>query len=208
MWLRKFSQEKNFANAYRSFLSIEEIRLAERRATEDLRREALVSFGLRRKILADLLNVSPATLVFDQQKHGKPALKKYPLHFNVSHSGDFWVMLTDDQHPVGIDVEDTQREVEFKALAQRFFTSKEADLVKNDNNPAEVFWHLWTGKEALLKATGEGIVEGLTHVEILRDRSGKYFIANPLLAAQWHLQWLPFETHGLIALATSILYNE
>ena len=53
-------------------------------------------------------------------------------------------------------------------LVARFFSSRENErfqkLAANDKPPA--FFNLWTRKEALLKATGEGIAGGLNQVEV------------------------------------------
>lgn len=203
LWVAHFSEQRLKCDQYWLYLNEEEKAWVNRRVTHKLQEEVLISLGLRRQILAELLGVSPQTLIFEYSEQKKPFFANHCIYFNVSHSADFWVMLTDKYHSVGVDVEDTRRPVEFHELSKRFFTTQEADCVQQASNPAEIFWHLWTGKEALLKAIGTGIVEGLDKVEILRNPQNGYDIMNKSYAIEWQLQWQPvWLEHGLVAIAT------
>jgi 4'-phosphopantetheinyl transferase len=81
------------------------------------------------------------------------------IHFNVGHTEDMVVAAFSDEEPVGIDVEPQDRTVETAALAQRVLTASERE--RWQSHPAsrrrEAFLHIWTCKEAFLKATGEGL---------------------------------------------------
>ncbi|WDH81045.1 4'-phosphopantetheinyl transferase family protein [Paenibacillus urinalis] len=88
---------------------------------------------------------------------GKPEFVHYPTHhYNISHSGA-WVVAAFDRHPVGIDIEELN-DVDL-TLADRFFTSNEAELVHSqaDLEQKQMFYTLWTLKESYVKAKGAGL---------------------------------------------------
>jgi 4'-phosphopantetheinyl transferase len=130
--------------------------------------------ALRRR-LGDLLGADPRALRFAPSPcvhcggpHGKPVLAGHHaggLHFSLSHSG--WaVAVAASAHPVGVDLE-AVRALAAEDLAARFFTDDERRMVAGAADPGATFVRLWTRKEALLKATGEGITGGLASAPVL-----------------------------------------
>jgi 4'-phosphopantetheinyl transferase len=70
--------------------------------------------------------------------------------------------------PVGVDVECIRPIKNVEDLVARFFSRRENEMFQklpSEKRPA-AFFNLWTRKEALLKATGEGIAGGLDRVEV------------------------------------------
>ncbi len=69
---------------------------------------------------------------------------------------------------IGVDVEYLYRQVDHLALAQRFFTFQEAEILAAlpADERAKRFFFYWTLKEAYLKARGQGISLGLDHISI------------------------------------------
>lgn len=124
--------------------------------------------ALRRR-LGDLLGADPRSLRFAPSPcvrcggpHGKPVLAgglAGRLHFSLSHSGRA-VAVAAAHEPVGVDLE-AVRPLAAEDLAARFFGDDERRLVAGAADPPAAFVRLWTRKEALLKATGEGITGGL-----------------------------------------------
>ena len=70
--------------------------------------------------------------------------------------------------PVGVDIEFVRQGPELSRIAERFFTSKEAEALRNcpAHLQAEAFFRCWTRKEAFIKASGEGLVRGLSSFEV------------------------------------------
>jgi 4'-phosphopantetheinyl transferase len=69
---------------------------------------------------------------------------------------------------VGVDVERIRAIKDAEDLVERFFSPRESRLFKKlppEKRPA-AFFNLWTRKEAMLKATGEGIGSALSSVEV------------------------------------------
>ena len=93
-----------------------------------------------------------------EESNGKPHfVKGTDLQFNLSHSGEK-VMCTIDTHPVGCDIQE-MGEIKL-AVAKRFFSQEEYELISSLNSKEEkkeMFYRLWTLKEAYIKATGEGL---------------------------------------------------
>jgi 4'-phosphopantetheinyl transferase len=124
--------------------------------------------ALRRR-LGDLLGADPGSLRFTPAPcvrcggpHGKPELagdQAGLMHFSLSHSGRM-VAVAAAGAPVGVDVE-AVRPLAAGDLAARFFSDDERRLVGDAADAPAAFVRLWTRKEALLKATGEGITGGL-----------------------------------------------
>ena len=125
-----------------------------------------------RRALGTRLGQYPTGLNFVLGPHGKPDLNPpSKLKFNLSHSGDTIIIAMTDDLELGIDVEELGRRTPTERLARRFFAPSEAAAVeqaeKNQRN--RVFFHCWTAKEAVLKATGSGLTVPVREVEVDPD---------------------------------------
>lgn len=87
---------------------------------------------------------------------GKPYLENCSdFKYNISHSGDY-VAIAYGKEDVGIDIEQI-REMDLK-VANRFFHNDEIEYITRTNKEQNKrFFEIWTGKEAYLKYTGQGI---------------------------------------------------
>ena len=58
--------------------------------------------------------------------------------------------------------------MECSNIAERFFSKQEFQFIQSltEEEKIPVFFHLWTVKEAYLKATGEGLGGGLDSIEV------------------------------------------
>lgn len=87
---------------------------------------------------------------------GKPRIVNFPKKFNLSHSGEYVICAVGDGE-VGADI---QKWVPYKErTAERFFAPEEWKLLQELDEPrrTEMFYRLWTRKEAYGKYTGQGI---------------------------------------------------
>lgn len=77
---------------------------------------------------------------------------------SVSHSGRYWICGL-SEFRLGIDLEDPDhsRRHNGERIAQRFFSTEEAEYVRRGGSAA--FYQLWVRKEALLKYRGTGLSE-------------------------------------------------
>ncbi len=149
-------------------LSPDEIDRANRFRFPQHKNRFIAARGWLRKILGRYLQIDPQKVEFEYSDRGKPFLKQKQLQFNVSHTEDTALYAFTPQQAIGIDLEYLGKETEYKQIAQRFFTPTEATLICNANPPncQRLFFHLWTVKEAYLKAIGSGLVGGLDSLEV------------------------------------------
>jgi len=164
-----------------------------------------------RATLARYLEVSAAKLDFCYSPPGKPALSSAfdhaRLHFNLAHSGDLALLAVTRIGPIGVDVERIRPVKDAADLVARFFCARENESFQRlppDRKPS-AFFNLWTRKEALLKATGEGIGKSLNEVEVSflpGDPARLLSIAgDPEKAAAWSLHDLAAPDGFVAALA-------
>lgn len=79
------------------------------------------------------------------------------LGFNLSHSGDWIVLATASHGQVGVDIETIDPTFPALEIAEEFFLLEERRWIRKGADPTLRFFQLWTAKEALMKATGEGM---------------------------------------------------
>lgn len=167
---------------------------------EKHRNRFIAGRGVLRRILGEYVQAKSETLRFSCSANGKPALADEfasgGIHFNLAHSEDLALVAVTRIGVIGVDVECIRTIKEMDRLVVRFFSERETELfgkVRPDEKPA-AFFNLWTRKEALLKATGEGITRSLSLVEVgflPGERARVLAIAGDASkAAQWTLREL------------------
>ncbi|OOQ61562.1 4'-phosphopantetheinyl transferase family protein [Mucilaginibacter pedocola] len=126
------------------------------------RQRFVVSRGAQRYILAQYLGKQPAELTFTIGPNKKPYLHTpggIDIRYNITHAGDC-ILLAISHTTVGADVEYIDADFPFDDIITGHFSAAEAVFI-NKNNKAHSFYLLWTRKEALLKATAQGLGEHL-----------------------------------------------
>jgi 4'-phosphopantetheinyl transferase len=116
------------------------------------------------------LGEDPRKIALTAGWRGKPRLAEPSgLDFNVTHCGGLGLIAFTKFGEVGIDVEAMRRDIEAQDIATSNFTSREAGLIAEAGTPRErmiLFLRYWTRKEAVLKASGCGILDGLDTVDV------------------------------------------
>jgi 4'-phosphopantetheinyl transferase len=131
-----------------------------------------------RKILAEMTGLPPSELPFSMIGNGKPFFEEQ--EFNLTHSDDH-TYLAFSPFAIGIDAEKINPDFDTQSIIDACFSDEERALL-SDGNYLINFYTVWTRKEALLKATGEGLCEDMKQVAILEDQvtryGKKYFLAT------------------------------
>lgn len=144
------------------------------------RRRFVAAHALLRRTLAHHTGVAPANLVIEArpcvrcgEAHGKPGLVGRGPEFNLTHSAGVVAVAVSSDRAVGLDVQEA-RDIDHRGLARRFFSPAErADIEARDDAAGQRRFHqLWARKEAVLKATGEGITAGLAEVDTREPAAG------------------------------------
>jgi 4'-phosphopantetheinyl transferase len=171
IWRASLIQPPAIAQQLAQFLSPDEQAKVESFRFVQHQQRSLISRGILRALLGRYLQTDPATLKFDYEAHGKPVLSPSPgwpnVQFNLAHSQDLVVYAIAVNCPVGIDVEYQRAMTDITEIAQRFFSPSEQQALNRLSGEVQktAFFDYWTGKEAVLKATGQGLA-GLSSVEI------------------------------------------
>ena len=151
-------------------LSSEELQRASRFHRDELRARFISSRVLLRSVLGRCLNIAPSAVNIGLEDRGKPHLNHHTqIQFNLAHSGDLMLLAVTNGMKIGVDVERVRPLNDAKAIARRFFSTNESNWLQrcSDQELDQAFFQLWTRKEAVLKATGEGISSGLDSLELL-----------------------------------------
>jgi 4'-phosphopantetheinyl transferase len=127
---------------------------------------------------------------------GKPRLatqcEASPWHFNLSHSGRL-VACAFAQSEVGVDVETTSRDVDYRSIARAHFSLQEADWIDSSSARSKKrFTLLWTLKEAYLKAVGVGISVPLDGIVFSAIKHGSCRVQSRdlAIAESWYCRFL------------------
>ncbi|CAI4232147.1 unnamed protein product [Auanema sp. JU1783] len=147
--------------------------------------------GLIGKLLlfssASKLSEEPWNIIeFKKTDKGKPYLSS-PINqsfgLNISHQGDFVVFASSCSSQVGVDVMRINSERN-NMSADEYINSMAQSASKNElvlmrTQPTDimkmtVFYRIWCLKEAVLKATGEGIMKNLDRLDFNLNTSSRY----------------------------------
>ncbi len=95
--------------------------------------------------------------------NSKPFFRSIPLHFSLSHSGNYAACAVSDEK-LGLDIES---DLIYKPLvAKRFFNIAEQGIIENAEDKNKAFARIWTGKESFAKFLGLGLKGNLGELEL------------------------------------------
>jgi 4'-phosphopantetheinyl transferase len=150
-----------------ALLSPAERERRDRYAFEADRARFTVAAALLRLVGGQMLGVTPEQVQIDRKcrtcgkPHGKPSLGLGAPQVSVSHSGDWVALAVCADAPVGVDLEHAARRNNYQALAAHVLGPAEAPATDE-----AAFLRYWVRKEALVKATGDGLSAGLRQVTV------------------------------------------
>lgn len=145
---------------YENILSDIELAKSDRFFTKKNRERYVASKHSLRSILSKFVFIQPVELQFYHTGNKKPAING--IEFNSTHSENV-ILIVLNSSSIGIDVEFANPAFDFSTLLPTCFSKEEQVFI---NSPA-TFYLLWTRKEAILKATGEGLIEKMQEINCL-----------------------------------------
>ncbi len=194
---------------------------AARFAFHEDRQAYVAAHALLRAALSQQAGGPPRDWRFAATELGKPYLIDPPrdLRFSMTHTRGMVAVAVTEGVEIGVDVEPANRRAESMKLADRFFAPKEAAMLRALEGDArrEAFFAIWTLKEAVVKATGEGLSRGLDSFTIFLDppriemrddpgawrlehwRRGDYHVALAGRCADWRATFVEQEAGALLA---------
>ena len=135
------------------------------------RRFALCRAALRREI-CDRVGCRNGQLMFNESEHGKPFAvvdgRRVPISFNVTHSGQHGLIAFGSTKRLGIDIEERTANRHIELLSETVFGPNERRELGSvaGQRKIELFFNLWTVKEALVKALGVGMSLDTSEFEV------------------------------------------
>ena len=172
VWAASLNVPDTALQNFSATLSPDELERANRFKFSKYRNRYISGRGALRVILAKYLGRDAPELQFHYLENGKPILAedlaRAGIHFNLAHTGDLALVGVTRIGRLGVDVESVRPIKNVDELVARFFSPRENVLFQKlpDGQKPEAFFNLWTRKEAMLKATGEGITRSLSLVEV------------------------------------------
>ena len=152
-----------------------------------------------RAVLCDRLDCGNEQLTCGASRYGKPfALldrRPAPISFNVSHSGSHGLVGIATRGRLGVDIEERTLRYDLDPLVEYVLgPNEQASLaLESETGKANLFFKLWTIKEALLKALGTGFHLDISQFEVpsvIRTGSEGTFRFPHMPAVKWHVEYL------------------
>lgn len=191
------------------FLSPDE-RARARRFRANRHRDAfIVGRGRLRELLGLVVGCPPAAVRLAAGPRGKPRLDGPDgrrVRFNVAHSSALMLCSVTVDRDVGVDVERMDETADWEEIAARSFAAAErrALAVLPRTAQRSAFFACWTRKEAVIKATGEGLARPLdSFVVSVEPAQAEMLSCDPALGtpASWFLASVPVPSSYRAAVA-------
>jgi 4'-phosphopantetheinyl transferase len=140
---------------------------------EEDRAQFIAAHALARILIGHYLDRAPASLRFGAGRQGKPCLIRAEtdadLHFSASRTPGHTMFAFALERDVGVDV---QRIIDPQtpAVYERALTAREREYLRtltSDDEQRKAFFTFWVRKEALLKATAEGLSTSPNSLDVL-----------------------------------------
>ena len=127
--------------------------------------------GILRQLVGQYTGGNPVEIIYRVNPYGKLSLIGQSISFNLSHTQDRIVFAFTLEKAVGVDIEQVHPLPDFSRMVEYWFSSEERARL-SALPPAlqlEAFFHVWTQKEAYIKARGEGLSLSLKDFSVSSD---------------------------------------
>jgi len=158
----------------------------DRLAAPARRLELAAAHALVRLAVAHVTNTAPDEWRVRRDSVGRPIVEGpvEGMHVSVTHTPGLVACLVARGRDVGVDAEQVSARVPYMRIAEQVFSPGEIEELRRLEDPERIdrFFLLWSVKEALAKARGDG--EPLDKIEVPLAASGVAKIGN-----RWLLRW-------------------
>ncbi|MFT3886249.1 MAG: 4'-phosphopantetheinyl transferase superfamily protein [Flavobacteriales bacterium] len=132
----------------------------------------ILGHGLLRSLLGHYLKRDGSLVRMARGPFGKPFLERKALRFNLSDTKDAVLIAFATDLEIGADIETMTRDVDHHAVSEHYFTPPEVQAITEAGSDGKRrFLELWTRKEAVLKASGVGIMDDLKALRVDAPRN-------------------------------------
>jgi 4'-phosphopantetheinyl transferase len=191
-WWSDFAWQDVVIAAAQHLLSAAERERAARFGTAELRARYVAGRATLRLLLGQYLGMAGEDVPLARARRGRPVLQLADApDFNVSHTRDAALFAIAPSARIGVDLERRDRSVDAAMLSRKFLTAHERQAMNALPAGAqrEYFLRLWTCKEAMSKATGDGLSAPLSRMSVSAE-GRRLALADgppPYVTADWRL---------------------
>ena len=208
IWYSPLDLWRNRVGELKVLLSAEEIQRSEELVFQNRSEDYIISRGILRKILAQYLGEAPEFVSLELNTTGKPYLTSSRYHFNLSHSNNLFICGISRDTPIGIDLQQIYPISNIDTLIRNYFSPEEQQIVNSviDSRIQDLFFTIWTAKEAYLKGTGEGFQRPANNFTICQWEHNLLTLklkqeTNSSLSTTWNIRELHISSDYKAALA-------
>lgn len=166
-WVARIGPDEGPTPRVLALLSPEERQHMAGMVSPTIQREYAAGRALTRLALSARLSMPARRVPVSIDDNGRPYLRdrhggasgRTGIDFNLSHSGDVVALAVCSGLRIGLDIEREEPRPSAPALARRFFSPSECELLeRSEGRCYSRRWHrIWTTREAHAKARGIGV---------------------------------------------------
>jgi 4'-phosphopantetheinyl transferase len=167
-WVQLAANEDEVARLA-TWLASEEHARAARYGRPELAQRYIVGRASLRWVLGRTLGIAPAAVPIQRDARGRPYLNgDFGIDFNVSNTEGVALIGITREGRIGVDIEHSGRRVRVDGLARKLLTPAERATLAPLSEPERRarFLRYWTCKEAMSKATGDGLAAPFREMEV------------------------------------------
>jgi len=170
----------------------------------ELQRKYIKTQGVLREILGHYMNDAADKIEIKIAEHGKPFVEGSLVYFNLSHSGNKFVVAVSNVSEIGIDLEQYKERKSLSGLAGKCFADEERQYWHSlpEQQKTQQFYQFWVRKEAFVKAVGRGIALGLNRCVINPDDQSCFLRVPEAygVSTDWKIQAVTLDKKDICAL--------
>jgi 4'-phosphopantetheinyl transferase len=159
-WWAQLGASEDEVARLATWLAPEEHARAARYGRPELAHRYIVGRALLRWVLGGTLGIAPSAVPIQRDARGRPHLDgDFGIDFNISHTEGVALIGIAREGRIGVDIEHSARRVRADGLARKLLTPAERATLApfGEAERRARFLRYWTCKEAMSKATGDGL---------------------------------------------------
>ncbi|KAB8031077.1 4'-phosphopantetheinyl transferase family protein [Fluviispira multicolorata] len=162
LWRVRLSQEERLLQNLTKFLTYEEVEKANKFYKNIDKIRYIFARSILKLLISNYLSLDAKNIHFSYSKYFKPflAINKNLLNlkFNMTHAGNWISYAFTLEDEIGIDIEEYKNDFDMTGSAKLVFSPEEFCLWQElpENEKCASFFHIWSCKEAIMKAIGLG----------------------------------------------------
>ncbi len=136
------------------------------------RRRSRLSRAFLKCTISIYTGLGPESVAFETGGFGKPEIRNQgdygDLRFNATQSGETSLIGFSRRTRLGIDVETVDTRVDVRSIVEHYFALGESQRFREHaaEGRYDLFFRMWTLKEAYVKAIGKGLYHPLSSFEV------------------------------------------